>query len=245
MATNTKSLDLESGSTQYAQIADAAQTGLDITTAVTMECWVKVESFPGTWSAVLMKGNCTDFRSNYRIALNSNGSILMQYYGANPGYHNFTTTATGLIGTGTYYHIAGVYTFATAASAHIYVDGVEKAGTWTYGNGTANAVTNADPFIIGASAGDLFDGLVDEVRIWNLIRTGTEIANNKGDQIDPTTSGLVAYYRLNDSGLDETTNNNDLTLYNTPVYSTTVPFSGTYPSATTSRLQHLSLLGVG
>jgi len=39
-------------------------------------------------------------------------------------------------------------------------------------------------------------------------------------------AGLVAYYKFNDSALDETSNNNDLTLVNSPTYSTDVPFSG-------------------
>lgn len=42
-------------------------------------------------------------------------------------------------------------------------------------------------------------GKLDEVRIWNVVRTGTEIRENMGKPIPGNTSNLVAYYRFNES----------------------------------------------
>jgi hypothetical protein len=41
-----------------------------------------------------------------------------------------------------------------------------------------------------------FPGTIDEVRIWNVVRSATEISNNKSNQIS-TAPGLVASYQFN------------------------------------------------
>ena len=47
-------------------------------------------------------------------------------------------------------------------------------------------------------AGGYFKGRIDEVRIWDLVRTPAEIAANRSMVIPPSTPGLVAYWRLDD-----------------------------------------------
>ncbi|HUW21054.1 MAG TPA: LamG-like jellyroll fold domain-containing protein, partial [Candidatus Bathyarchaeia archaeon] len=62
----------------------------------------------------------------------------------------------------------------------------------------------------------LFAGTIDHVRIYNTALSQTTIQQNMFKQIDPGTSGLVAYWRFNENtgttAYDETTNNNDGTL---------------------------------
>src|SRR3712207_9415665 len=68
-----------------------------------------------------------------------------------------------------------------------------------------------DTFAIGRSVGHqrFFDGLVSECRVWNIARTQSQLQNGVC-YVDPTTPGLVAYWRFNgqlqDDGtvLDET-----------------------------------------
>ncbi|MCX6210338.1 MAG: hypothetical protein NTZ59_12780 [Bacteroidetes bacterium] len=43
-----------------------------------------------------------------------------------------------------------------------------------------------------------FSGNIDEVRIWNIARAPEEIYLNYNTEIDPTTKGLVLYYKFND-----------------------------------------------
>lgn len=112
-------------------------------------------------------------------------------------------------------------------------------------NGSAvNTTTNGTTGTMSAGDADLvigrrqsyndrqYYGLIDEVRFWSDERTNDEIADNYQNQIDPASAGLIAYYRFNNGGTDETSNDNDLTASGA-TYSTTVPFEGTYPSEET------------
>ncbi len=42
-----------------------------------------------------------------------------------------------------------------------------------------------------------FNGSIDEVRVWNTARSSEDINNYKSVEVDPASTGLVAYYRLN------------------------------------------------
>ena len=61
-----------------------------------------------------------------------------------------------------------------------------------------------------------FDGFVDEVRIWNDIRTATEVADNYKKSILSSSAGLVGYWKFDEgsgtTAQDATTNNNDGTI---------------------------------
>ncbi len=82
----------------------------------------------------------------------------------------------------------------------------------------------------GASAvGNFFDGKVDDVRIWANTQTVDQIAANNVAQLSGGEGGLAAYWKLNSAATDSTANANNLTLVNTPTYSTDVPF----PASTT------------
>jgi hypothetical protein len=98
--------------------------------------------------------------------------------------------------------------------------------------GALTAIYNSTAlFAVGASfnaagaAEDFFDGLIDDVRLWSDIRTDSEIAANRLYQLAGSEGNLAAYWQLNNAATDMTTGANTLTLVNTPVYSTTVPFA--------------------
>ena len=118
---------------------------------------------------------------------------------------------------------------ASASEANFYWDG-SLIGTAT---GAITSIYNSTAlFGIGASfdaagaAEDFYDGKADENRVWNDIRTASEISGNMLVEIGATAAGLAAAWQHDSSLLDETANNNDLTHVNTPTYDTTdVPFS--------------------
>lgn len=143
-----------------------------------------------------------------------------------------------------WYHIAGVY---DGTNIRIYVDGVlegSHALTGSYVHVPGNLLRIGR----GVNSGVLaFKGTVDEVRVWNSVRTLSEIQGNMNTEISATSPNLKAYYKFNQgdaqgnntsiiSIIDATANGNHGSHYNmamtgctsnficgTPVLGTCIP----------------------
>lgn len=232
---NTHSLDLEASSSQCAYIEDASQTGLDLSDDFTIEAWVNWESLPssGNIHFIAEKGTVSDISYHFRL-YNNAGTYRLEAVVSNNGtnydyvYCNITTPTTG-----TWYHYAVTCDISNAVATEFefFVDGVSQGnGTVSVDGSVTSLNNNGRRFYIGALEGysttsDKFlDGKIDEVRVWNVIRSDADINTYKRKDVTGQT-GLVAYWKFNNSALDETSNNNDLTLFGSPSYSTTVPFN--------------------
>ncbi len=215
MGTNTHSLDLELDSSQSASIADASQTGLDLAGDCTFELWFKPETSDTTLRRLIAKWeDGTD--QSYIIDFKSDLVRFVSDGGAGTVVRSWAVT----INAGTFYHIAVTFD-ASEGNAIMYLDTV---GQGTDNDANTSIRNSAVDFFLGADTdGSFYDGLLDEVRIWDDIRTSTEIADNWKKDVTGQ-ANLVAYWKLNNGYLDETANDNDLTANNTPTFSTTVPF---------------------
>lgn len=235
---NTFSLDLESGSSQYASITDASQTGLDLTTALTFEMWLKPESVPvADIYYFLSKAVSFPLNAAYQFYYDTQAADTRLYFANSDGAASDSLSVSQALTTATWQHIAVTWDGATK-TAKFYYNGTQT-GSSQVGTNVASIANTANPFIVGQkNTAGFYDGLVDEVRIWNTVRTQTEINNNKSVELVGNESGLVAYWKFNNDYLDETANNNDLTASGSPVFSSDVPFSG-------SSHAKLLLLGVG
>ena len=241
---NTHSLDLEASSSQYASITDASQTGLDFSTTFTCEFQLKIETLgDGSTQYVWTK---SDFASNsqrgYNVRVSRSGST-------------YRVVAEVDAGDGTRDRARWDLTAGAAEWVHLAVTcdvGNPSATTFeafeegsSLGNGTMEASSNitainnnAEPFRIGATgssgAAGFYDGLVDDVRAWNDVRTSGEISANYNTELTGSEAGLVGYWKLDNNYTDETSNSNDLTASGSPVFSTDVPdFGTTYTSTLT------------
>lgn len=231
MSLNTYSLDLEFDDSQYAYITDAAQTGLDITGDISVECWYRAESI-GVYRALVSKITTDDAKRSYRFFVNASGLVGFEYYSdgtATPRTLGYSTAAI-VSSTGTWYHLAATAD-VSGADVIIYKNG--SAVATTQNPTTATSIYNGTcSFNVGASGdagvdtAQYADGLIDEVRVWNDVRSAAEISANYQTQLTGAEAGLVGYWRFNNDYLDETSNNNDLTAVNAPVFSSTVPFAG-------------------
>ena len=118
---------------------------------------------------------------------------------------------------------------ASASTCYFYIDGTSigtAVGTMTGIDDNATLMNLAADKDSAGDTQNFFDGKMDEIRIWSDIRTAGEISVNRLRELAGTEANLSAYYTFDAIITDETANNNDLTLRNTPVYDPTdVPFS--------------------
>lgn len=99
----------------------------------------------------------------------------------------------------TWYHVAVTYDVSTH-TMNLYKNGVLVA-TNPFVNALPN--DNAHVYIGDFNEGlNVFAGMIDEVRIWRVARTTTEIANNMNQVISTPQADLVAYYRFNQGVAD-------------------------------------------
>lgn len=226
---NTHSIDLESSSSQFAFIDDVSQTGLDLTGDCTFEAWIKLEQLPSTKGSnmvILAKQNTNNTGSYaYRVNLDTANKLASTFWDAsNNASANLTDSV--FVSAGEWIHIAVVMD-VSVPSITIYKNGTEVDSTMSTENATSIG-DNAYRFQIGTTNSDgsalwFFDGLIDEVRVWNDVRTPEEISDNFEKELIGNETNLVGYWKFNNDALDTTSNNNDLTLLGSPSYSTDVP----------------------
>lgn len=177
-------------------------------------------SYTGTTSPTLDATQDNSLLTNttyqLRLSVSSNGTNEEIY-----------TREVSSIATATWIHCA-VSWDASASTATFMANGV-SLGSQT---GSFTAIYNSTAlFTVGASlnassaAENFADGKIDDIRLWASERTVAQILANKDVELVGTESGLNGYWQLDNSASDTTANANNLTLQNSPSYSTDVPFS--------------------
>ena len=190
------------GIDDHVQIAN--DPSLVMTNTLTLETWINPRSVANPEHMILNK------EGEYEFAIR-NGTIQWAFDNTDPGWA---------------WHDTG-YAPATDDWTHIAV---------TYNNGTVNTYANGtlvdtyngsgtigdnypalnDLSIGGRTnnpAGKYFEGQIDEVRIWNTVRTQSEIASNLAQTLTGTETGLAGYWQFNEgsgnSTSDSSTQNNN------------------------------------
>ncbi|MCF8297340.1 MAG: T9SS type A sorting domain-containing protein [Saprospiraceae bacterium] len=169
-----------------------------ITNTFTAEAWIKPDVTTGTdpYYYTVMASSVSYPASGYPIFIIVHGSELrVCAYQANPSIY-IETSGAGLT-TGTWFHIA--VTATKNSTTKIYVNGIER------GSGTAGTQDMSTILTIGdlrPDRGLCFNGTIDEVRIWNVVRTQTEIQEwmNKTNGLTSET-GLVSVWHLDESAV--------------------------------------------
>ncbi|MGH1385428.1 LamG-like jellyroll fold domain-containing protein [Kordia sp.] len=117
--------------------------------------------------------------------------------------NNWTTiTGARAINDGNWHHVAVTFDI-TIGRLMLYVDG--------YWEATANGITpvfgnNVDARLASSEyENTYFGGAYDEVRVWNTIRTVSEINIGMNMEIDVASTGLIQYFKCNE-GIPDTDN---------------------------------------
>ena len=159
-------------------------------TAFSSELWFR--SVKKTGMLLEVYGGGAD-RSLYLDA----GKVCFYVY--TPSYSTICTTAA-TYADGVWHHAAG--TLGTAGQ-YLYVDGASAASAPAV---KASAFSGDTGFRAGygyiGPNGVLtyFAGDLDEIRVWSVQRTASEINASKSVTISPTTTGLQGYWKLDETG---------------------------------------------
>ncbi len=155
---------------------------LQLTTG-TLEAWVKTKYEP-YFHGIVVK------QIAYGLLVEE--GIFVTY-----DWHTATILTSGTnIADQTWHHVAMTFMSGVTNGTKLYVDGVLKLTTTltveapaghelTIGTGTTNA------------NGQFLNGSIDEVRIWNVVRTQAQIQASMSTELAGNETGLVSYYRFN------------------------------------------------
>lgn len=159
-STGENSADFESGNSEYLSIADASQTGLDITGSYSVSVWFKAESFAGGY---ILAKNYTGYGIN--MTSGDGGTVRVYHAGASK---NFITP----LSLGKWTHLGVVYD-TSADTVSVFING-NLAGTQDQTTDPADVSTQ---FCLGqrADGADYFDGILKDVAIWNTVLTPIQI----------------------------------------------------------------------
>ena len=141
--------------------------------------------------------------ANWILGINTTGNVLAADFEANPGGQNYPVSGSTTITNDVWHHAAATYDGTTW---HLYLDGNLQTLTCptTCSPGAAPRSDSIQGIGLGAmitsggTALGRFDGVIDEVRVWDHARTGPEILADKDVELTSGT-GLVARWGLNDA----------------------------------------------
>lgn len=222
VVSNTHSANFVAATSQF--FSHASVLGTTIGGDITIEMWIRRTTDPGAEGVIIsIGGNATSPYVEYRIDyVDVAGTKTLRFNrGRACVSNNFTSVATTLT-SGIWYHIAMTY---DGTNVRGYLDGTLVAGpTAQSGDGVSCGATGSG---IGSlsGAGEYFDGDIDDVRIWTIVRTAAQISDNRSTELVGNETGLSAYYKLNNGVTDETVGARTLTNNNVVTFTTAVPFT--------------------
>jgi hypothetical protein len=188
---------------------------LDLTDTWTIEMWIKPFDAAGALQHLISKwGCCTE--ASYHLALTNEcfRDGVMQL-GTRAGGANSFTESVHLIQNDVWQHVAATFDHG---ESRLYINGdlvtmqramrTPQIGPATLSLGREKAVRG---FI-----GKYYSGVMDEVRVWNVVRTHGQVLAFMNKSVNPKTPGLVVYWPMDegtgDVATDETGNGHDMRL---------------------------------
>lgn len=177
----------------------------------TYEAWVLIvdDSSP-QWGIFEFSGATTNV-----IYINSSGQVIAEDTNGGLGGRLASDVGTFPID-GNWHHLA-IVDDGTNPEV-IYVDGtvvgiaLDNFTNFNTSAGTSNILVGDRASIAGYE----FSGQIDELRVWSVGRSASDVANNKDNSLVGNEPGLEAYYRLDqgtaggsNAGVNNATNNDD------------------------------------
>ncbi len=161
------------GTSSTVVVPDAAT--LDLTTGMTLEAWVRPNVSSG-WRTVTMKEQPGNLTYGLYANTTANRPVIEVHVGGSVR----SLAGTSILPTLTWTHLATTFDGATL---RLYVNGTQVSQLPLAGS----LATSASPLRIGGNAiwGEWFNGLIDEVRVYNRALGAAEIQSDMNRSITP------------------------------------------------------------
>ena len=192
---DTASVNVSGGAAQFDGVNDfvavADSASLDITGDLTLEVWVNPE---GAGSHNPEGGMIVGKDNSYLLARAQDGSIKVALNGTSGTWAWSDTGYDAPLDTWT--HISVAFD-ASARTIHTYANG-DLVGVNTNGFIPSDLTASNEQLQIGSrsTTNQFFDGQIDDVRVWNSVRTAEQIRDNYDQQLTGSETNLQAYYRF-------------------------------------------------
>jgi hypothetical protein len=184
------------GTDDKVTLGDSSQLSFSKDNAFTIEAWVQA-SVIGSRNTIFGKMANANPYTGYQFQ-SADPGILRFYLISDLAVNNAIAVATdsSVLADNKWHHVAVTYDGSSDISGiQIYADG-NLLPTTPIETSLTGEITNNTPVIIGArSPGDLnWNGQMDEIRVWNTVRTSNEIADNMDSVLVGNEAGLISYY---------------------------------------------------
>jgi len=186
-AAPTMGLVFSGASTSFIDVGTTATAPAEFT----IEAWVYYQSFPSGESAYLLSTEVQAAAGSQGFALRANGNKLQLAVGTNTAWVKVTGSTS--LSLNTWYHVAAT---CSGTEIKLYVNGVLD-GTAS----TAVVIPSTTNLRIGDSpswSGRLFNGMMADLRFWNVVRSAAEISANMNSSLSGTETGILANWKMDE-----------------------------------------------
>ncbi|MDL2222582.1 hypothetical protein LJB98_00605 [Bacteroidales bacterium OttesenSCG-928-M11] len=183
-------------------------------TTLTVEAWIKVPNINGTKTIVSWKNVAGGANGDaWLFRLSNNQLQLGEWIGTS--WKSFESSVNIVANEWTHVAITRNGTNAT-----LYINGL-LAGSSSSMRNTPQCTTDKLTFgAITTTASESFVGQIDDLRIWDVARSASEIATNYTSRLNGNEPGLVGYWQLDGDVTDKTTNSRNGTVTGSAIYVT-------------------------
>lgn len=202
---------IEFGGTGRAEAPHNTLLNFQKNTPFTIEVWVFTNQVTGTRN-LISKNTGSATSTGWSLVLLQNNDLQFNIT-ASDGTR-FTAVSQNFVPFQRWTHVAVTYDGSGSAQGiQFYENGQGRSRTITQSAGGGDASTT-EPLRFSSSAGFVW-GRMDDIRIWNVQRTGSQLESHFNQPLRGDENGLLGYWRMDEtSGLtiwDATGNYNDAT----------------------------------
>lgn len=253
------------GSNNYVSVANNSTLNFTTSTTISISLWAYCTNI-ATTNTMVIKGRTLSVETpNYAFRIDASKVNFFYRDSGNTVWQIWTSTNN--VSQNSWNHLVVIFTFGVGSSINVFFNGVLQSGSWTSGTGNVTPFVNSEPLWIGAdkpigasTPTEIFNGSIDDVRIYNRALGADEVkalynaeakANSTAEaDFHRTLSerGLIGHWKLDEgSGIvtrDWSGNGNGGTLVNTPTWSSSVPttkFSNPYCLTLNGTSQYVGL----